>query len=190
MALFLFVMRRERLFPLILLGFALLLAGAILLSPGLVDRVTALADWGKDPTLFRRTTYLRVGFDLLQHSPVWGIGPGNFPLYFVGDEYRYLPGRSPIERELHNTYLDVAVELGLVGLALFLALLGKALVEARRALTAGGDLPAMGLALLLALIALVVASFFMPNKDMRYLWLLLGLAFQCGRLAHARSVAA
>jgi O-antigen ligase len=190
LALFLFVVRRERLFPLILLGFALLLAAAILLSPGLLDRVTALADWGKDPTLFRRTTYLRIGLDLFAQSPIWGIGPGNFPLYFVGDEYRYLPGRSPIERELHNTYLDVAVELGVVGLALFLALAGKALADTRRAFAAGGELAALGLALLLALTALLVASFFMPNKDMRYLWLLLGLAFQCGRLARARRAAA
>jgi O-antigen ligase len=183
---FLFVLRRERAFPLILLGVVALVVAAIVVSPALLDRLTALADWGRDPTLVRRTTYLAVGFDLLQQSPVWGIGPGNFPIYFVGEEYRFLPGRTPIMRELHNTYLDVAVELGLVGLLLFLALVGTALAEARRALLGGGAVSAAGLALVLALVALLVASFFMPNKDMRYLWLLLGLAFQAGRLARAR----
>ena len=183
LALFLFVLRKERAFPLILLGLVGMVAAAILISPALLDRLTALVEWGRDPTLMRRTTYLWVGFDLLQQSPVWGIGPGNYPLYFVGDEYRYLPGRTPVMRELHNTYVDVAVELGLVGLGLFLALIGAALGGARRALAC---IPAAALPLLLALLALLLASFFMPNKDMRYLWLLLGLALQCGRLADAR----
>jgi O-antigen ligase len=184
--LFLWVLRRERSFPLILLGVLALGVGALLLSPALLDRVVALADWGRDPTLFRRTTYLAVGFDLLLKSPIWGIGPGNFPYYFVGDEYRFLPGRTPVMRELHNTYLDVAVELGLIGFALFAGLVGAALGQVRKAFAAVGSVRADALALILALIALLVASFFMPNKDMRYLWLLLGLAFQCGRMARRR----
>jgi O-antigen ligase len=89
-------------------------------------------------------------------------------------------------RELHNTYLDVAVELGAIGLALFLAMVGAALAEVRKAFA--GPQQAAALALMLALVGLLVASFFMPNKDMRYLWLLLGLAFQCGRMARARKV--
>ena len=186
LALFLFALRRERVFPLVLTGLVALGIAALVISPALFERAAALADWGRDPTLFRRTTYLAVGFDLLQQSPVWGIGPGNFPLYFVGDDYRFLPGRTPVMRELHNTYLDVAVELGLVGLGLFLALVGTALVQVQRALGAFNTNRAAALALLLALVALLIASFFMPNKDMRYLWLLLGLAFQCGRLARAR----
>jgi O-antigen ligase len=187
LALFLWVLRRERSFPLILLGVVALGIGALALSPALLDRVVALADWGRDPTLFRRTTYLAVGLDLLLQSPIWGIGPGNFPYYFVGDEYRFLPGRTPVMRELHNTYLDVAVELGLIGFALFAALVGVALGQVRKAFAAGRPVQADALALALALIGLLVASFFMPNKDMRYLWLLLGLAFQCGRMARGRA---
>jgi O-antigen ligase len=186
LALFLWVLRRERSFPLILLGVVALGIGALALSPALLDRVVALGDWGRDPTLFRRTTYLAVGFDLLLQSPLWGIGPGNFPYYFVGDEYRFLPGRTPVMRELHNTYLDVAVELGLIGFALFAALVGAALGQVRKAFAAVGPVRADALALALALIGLLVASFFMPNKDMRTLWLLLGLAFQCGRMARRR----
>lgn len=189
LALFLFAMRQERSFPMILLSVLALGIAALAVSPALLERVTALADWGRDPTLFRRTTYLAIGFDLLTQSPLWGIGPGNFPSYYVGEDYRFLPGRTPVMRELHNTYLDVAVELGLIGLGLFLALVGKALAEVRQALAGIGAERAPAIALGLALIALLAASLFMPNKDMRYLWLLLGLAFQCGRLARARRVA-
>jgi O-antigen ligase len=182
LALFLWVLRRERSFPLILLGVVALGIGALVLSPALLDRVVALADWGRDPTLFRRTTYLAIGFDLLWQSPIWGIGPGNFPYLYVGEEYRFLPGRTPVMRELHNTYLDVAVELGLVGFLLFMAVIKNALNALRTAFHRVPAVRADAFALILALIALLVASFFMPNKDMRYLWLLLGLAFQCGRI--------
>lgn len=180
----LYALRRERIFPLALLGLAGLAAAMLLLVPSLIDRFTAILDWGRDPTLFRRTTYLAVGFDLFQRSPIWGIGPGNFPFFYAGDEYRFMPGRQPVLRELHNTYLDAAVELGLVGFTLFLAAAGSALAAARAALASPALRPA-ALALLFALAALLVASIFMPNKDMRYLWLLFGLAFQCGRLAVA-----
>jgi hypothetical protein len=182
----LWAVRRERIFPLVLLGVFGLIAGALILSPALLERVVALADWGRDPTLVRRTTYLTIGLDLFRQSPVWGIGPGNFPSYFVGDEYRFMPGRTPIMRELHNTYLDVAVELGTVGFMLFAAVLCAALNELRRAFAGAQADRAAAFALLLALAGLLLASFFMPNKDMRYLWLLLGLAFQCGRMARAR----
>jgi O-antigen ligase len=188
LAIFLWVLRRERIFPLILFGVVALIVAALVLSPALLDRVVALADWGRDPTLFRRTTYLAIGLDLFQQSPLWGIGPGNFPYHYVGDEYRFMPGRTPVMRELHNTYLDVAVELGAIGLALFLVMVGTAVAEVRRAFSTQQQ--AAALALMLALVGLLVASFFMPNKDMRYLWLLLGLAFQCGRMARARRVAA
>jgi O-antigen ligase len=181
----LYAVRRERIFPFLLLAALVSVAAALVLAPTLLDRVTALGNWAQDPTLFRRTTYLAVGFDLFLQSPIWGIGPGNFPLYFVGDEYRYMPGRPPVMRELHNTYADAAVELGIVGLGLFVALFWSALAAARRGIAGPAETGAAGLALLFALVALFLASFFMPNKDMRILWLLLGLAIQCGRLAAA-----
>lgn len=188
-AMLLFTLRRDRIFPWLLVGLAGLVAAALLLAPSTLDRMAALGDWARDPTLFRRTTYLTVGFDLFGESPVWGIGPGNFPYYFVGEEYRYLPGRAPVLRELHNTYLDAAVELGIVGLLLFLAVAANALAEAKRAAAAGEGLHAAGLGLLFALAALLIASLFMPNKDMRYLWLLAGLAIQAGRMARRRRAA-
>lgn len=189
-AMLLVTLRGDRVFPWLLVGLGCLLAAALLLAPSTLDRIAALGDWARDPTLFRRTTYLAVGFDLFGQSPIWGIGPGNYPLHFVGEEYRYLPGRAPVMRELHNTFLDAAVELGIAGLLLFLAVAASAVAAAKRAL--GGDerLRAIGLGLLFALAALLVASLFMPNKDMRYLWLIVGLAIQAGRMAARRRRAA
>lgn len=177
--------RRERYFPLILFAVAIGgMVGLLFLPATLVERFAAIGDFGKDQTLYRRITYLRIGFDLLQGSPVWGIGPGNFPQYYVGDAYRYMPGRELMPRELHNTYLDTAVEYGLVGFGIFATLLGHALLSARSGFSRGSSvvLSRASFAIVVALCALLVGCFFMPHKDMRYLWIMIALAIQCGRL--------
>lgn len=185
LALVVFAFRHKRYFPLILL--ATVLAGAVgilFAPPTLIARFTAIGDFGQDQTLYRRISYLRIGADLLRGSPVWGVGPGNFPSYYVQDAYRYMPGRELFPRELHNTYLDTAVEYGLVGFGIFAAILGHALLAARRGFAAGAspELARTSFAIAVALSALLVACFFMPHKDMRYLWLMTALAIQCGRL--------
>jgi O-antigen ligase len=71
-----------------------------------------------------RSTMMRIeawkgGLKMLSHNP-FGVGPGNFNQN-IG---RYSPdvaGMSP-----HSTYIQSATELGLPGLALFLAILGNA----------------------------------------------------------------
>lgn len=183
-------LRRHRAFPIIV--FAVGVAGAVALlfaPPTLWERFAAIGDFGKDQTLFRRISYLRIGADLVAHSPLWGVGPGNFPLYYLTDAYRWMPGREPYPRELHNTYLDTMTEYGLIGFLIFAALLYHAAMQAIRALRGTPDLARASFAILCALAALIVACFFMPHKDFRYLWLILAMAIQCGRLraAEARS---
>lgn len=177
--------RRRGFFPLVVVGgIVVMLAGIPFLPATLVDRFTAIADFGRDQTLYRRITYLRIGWDLIQQSPLWGVGPGNFPLYYVTDAYRWMPGREPFPRELHNTYLDAATELGIVGFILFAATLGYALLSAWRA--AGSADPVLrrtARATGVALAGLMVACVFMPHKDMRYLWLVAAIAMQSGRLS-------
>jgi O-antigen ligase len=176
--------RRERFFPLMVIGGIVAVVGAIPFLPAtLVDRFTAIGDFGIDPTLYRRISYLRIGGDLIEKSPIWGVGPGNYPLYYVTDAYRWMPGRELFPRELHNTYLDAATEYGLVGFGLFAAALGHALHSAWRAAQAKTlELGRLGMAAGVALAGLMVACFFMPHKDLRYLWLLVAIAIQCGRL--------
>ncbi|MBB5710987.1 O-antigen ligase family protein [Sphingomonas xinjiangensis] len=187
LALIVWRFRHRPFFPLLIVGGIVALIAAIpFLPPTLLDRFAAIGNFAQDQTLFRRITYLRIGADLIEHSPIWGVGPGNFPLYYVTDAYRWMPGREPFPRELHNTYLDAATEYGLVGFLIFAALLAYALLSATRATSALDPmLAACGYALSIALAALLVGCFFMPHKDLRYLWLLLALAIQAGRLRAA-----
>ena len=176
-------LRHHRAFPLMVAG--AIVVGAVGLwfaPPTLWERFAAIGDFGKDQTLFRRVSYLRIGADLIMHSPVWGVGPGNFPLHYLGDDYRWMPGREPFPRELHNTYLDTMTEYGVVGFAIFAALVSHALLSLWRAATGGGELGRVAFAVSIGLVALLIGCFFMPHKDFRYLWLVLAMAIQCGRL--------
>lgn len=196
-------LRHHKAFPLILVAAGIVGVTGLFFAPAtLWDRFAAIGDFGKDQTLFRRITYLRIGADLIGQSPVWGIGPGNFPLHYMLYEYRYLPGRILFPRELHNTYLDTATEYGLVGFVIFALLLTHCVLALRRAMKplpfllsevegSGSDrasreereqLRRIAFAVLIALVALLVGCFFMPHKDLRYLWLILAMAIQCERL--------
>lgn len=62
----------------------------------------------------------------VEERPLLGVGLGNYPL-LVKLTATY---REPIYA--HNLYLDIALELGLVGLALFLMLIGMAIRRAWR----------------------------------------------------------
>jgi hypothetical protein len=73
-------------------------------------------------------------------------------------------------------------ELGVVGFALFATLLTHCFLQLRRALAGSPELARVSFAVLVALVALLVGCLFMPHKDLRYLWLLIALAIQCGRI--------
>jgi O-antigen ligase len=76
---------------------------------------------------------------MVEARPVFGIGVGR---YFK-DVYRFAPEPSTLLRpqeNAHNYFLQVAAELGLAGVAAFIALLVSALAAAWRAASATGDL--------------------------------------------------
>jgi len=131
------------------------------------------ADW----TLGRRLTYQITGFDILLDHPVFGVGPGNYNELFTDPAYRYLPGRTMLPRPLHNMYLSVAVEYGLVGFFFFASLIVlsfKNLLSVLRA-PANDEIRTIALALLFAASGFFLASVMNPHENNKYTWILLGL---------------
>ena len=133
-----------------------------------------------------RTDLWTVAERMIRDEPVTGVGIGNFrtsSIHYVLVE----PGLIRrdeffIERPqvAHNMYLQMAAELGLVGLALFVALLAACLAcafKAARLFHRRGDrgMEACARALVLALVGLLVADAFASDQLAKELWLLLGL---------------
>jgi O-antigen ligase len=128
----------------------------------------------------------KVGWRMVEAEPVRGIGAGNFPNTSV--HYLLEPGviaRSDFivdtPKVAHNMYLEVLAENGVIGLALFLTILGFSLtccLRAVREFRDAGDreLEIVARALFVALVGLLAANFFGSHMFSKQLWLLLSLA--------------
>jgi O-antigen ligase len=152
---------------------------ALLAPPEARDRVTK-ADGGTG-----RTDIWHVGWRMVEAHPVRGVGSGNFPHasihYFLAPgALRYGQYFIDHPKVAHNMYLHVLAELGVVGLSLFLSLIGFAVVStikaARRFERAGDrDMELLARGVVVALLGLLAADFFLSGQFSKQLWLLLGL---------------
>jgi O-antigen ligase len=136
-----------------------------------------------------------------REHPVTGLGYGafdsqsNFLLERTpGVDFRVYRER-PTGQVVHSAYLSSLTELGVVGLALFAALLVATFATlrrvARRAEAMGDQLLAtVARALTLSLIAFMLVSIFLSSETDRALWILMGLALALARIGDAQSAPA
>jgi O-antigen ligase len=134
-----------------------------------------------------------VGWRMVKENPIGGMGAGNFTVSSV----RFLvePGAIQADQYIvdepqvaHNMYLQLWSEEGIVGLALFLGILGfgvyTALKAAREYRRKGDEhLELLSRSVAVALIALLAADFFGSFQFTKQLWLLLALGPVLLRLA-------
>ncbi|MFC1672185.1 O-antigen ligase family protein, partial [Planctomycetota bacterium] len=129
-------------------------------------------DW----TLQRRIGYHVIGLDLLAKSPVWGVGPGTFPLHYTAQEYRYISTGFMGRRPLHNIYLAIACQVGLLGLTFFLLTLLytfrslRFVANSYREGEQDSFLKIWAEAFEVGFVALLLASVLLPNEYSKYLW--------------------
>ncbi|MGI9185754.1 MAG: O-antigen ligase family protein [Solirubrobacteraceae bacterium] len=175
-----FVFRRHqrRLWGLVAL--AVCLAGTwYALSPGALRQEAGLRDGGDG-----RSTLWLVAWRMAKDSTPEGVGLNNFRVASPGYENR--PGALRYVEQIdhahvvHNTYLQLLAETGIVGLSLFLAVVAACLGAAHRAAawferSGRGALANLARAVMLAGFAGSVAQVFLSNGyDPRY-WFLLAL---------------
>lgn len=143
------------------------------------ERVTAL-DGGTG-----RNDIWTVGWRMVEENSLKGVGAGNFPVASI----HYLIEPGAIVRDdfiidqpkvAHNTYLDILAELGVIGLGLFLAIIGFSLWCALRAIgfaERAGDrqVEVIARAMIVVLAGLLAADFFGSRQYSKQLWLLLAL---------------
>lgn len=153
-------------------------------SPQARERITS-ATQGEAQGQSGRPTLWTVAWRMVEAKPLTGVGAGNFQ--DAAKSYLLRPGslaRSDLILEqtpkvAHNTYLGMLAQLGVVGLALFLSILGFSLVSSLRAAgnfrkrgDPGGE--ALSRAFAVALIGTLAADFFISQELSKQLWLLLG----------------
>jgi len=141
-----------------------------------------------------RTDLWKVAAKAFEAHPIEGIGLGNFTVVEPQVAVAFntdLPRADLVvtqQQPVHNTYLHIAAELGVVGIALFLAMLASVLAAARRgvrAVTAAGRLrlELEGRALVVGTVGMLSAFAFLTAQYEKQLWLTLGLVLAFARVA-------
>jgi O-antigen ligase len=132
-----------------------------------------------------RSDLWKIGWRMFEDKPITGIGSGNFPISSI----HYLLEPGAIERDefivstpkvTHNTYLQILAELGIVGLAMFLGIIGFAIscaLKAARWFGRHGDtqMELLSRGMIVALVGILTADFFISEQYGKQLWLMLGL---------------
>jgi O-antigen ligase len=158
------------------LAFAVMFGVFILAMPsGYSGRITSIFNIGEDPTgsSQARRDLLDRAVSVAVHHPIIGIGMGNFHIYSIH------------EQVAHNSYLEIAAELGVAGLVAYLLIILAPLRSLRRIeretvvqhSTAAGDPSAsrtneihyLSIAMQGVLFAYIVCSFF---GSIQYQWFL------------------
>ncbi len=157
---------------------------AVIAPPEARERI-ATTSQGESELKQGRTTIWAVAERVVKANPVTGVGANNFQV--SARQYLLQPGalgRTDLilatPRVVHNTWLGMAAELGLVGLTMFVVIVlfcvGSAIRAARHFSALGdrgGEALARGLAV--GLIGILVADTFISQEYSKSLWILLGL---------------
>lgn len=150
-------------------------------SEGARERIT-LSDGGTG-----RTDIWRVGWRMFEDKPIQGVGANNFQVasihYLLAEPGAILNDNYVVDQPAvaHNTYLHVLAELGLIGFGLFILVLGILIGYLIRAIAAfkrlkNRTMEILATALVLSLVALLAADFFLSEQYSKQLWILLSLA--------------
>jgi len=111
---------------LIPIGLSVLMAVPFVLPKSLIERMMTLTAAHGDSSLSRRASYIKVAMDAYFNAPVIGTGPFTFQnIYEKSREARrYLRGgidaKITLQRQAHNTYLEILVGSGTLGMIFFL----------------------------------------------------------------------
>ena len=120
-------------------------------------------------TIEERLTLWECSSNFVRDEPVWGVGTGNFPKVI------HQCNRNLSRLVAHNNFINVAVESGLVGLGLYIALIISTYYVGlhRRREEDKWKTTARGL-LVASFSAYLAVSFFVSRHDMVFAYILMG----------------
>jgi O-antigen ligase len=168
-----------------------------LTSQALSQRVEAIFT-SQGSTGSGRLNAWRAAFTSVRERPFTGLGYGSFEpsanqlmLRTPGVDLSNFNLR-PNGLEAHSAYIGTLADLGIVGLGLFLGLLGSTALAIRRsaaAARAAGAISTMRIAnaLLISLVGWAFASIFLSSETGRPLWIIIGIAVALPKLVKDES---
>ncbi|MGH9318799.1 MAG: O-antigen ligase family protein [Vicinamibacteria bacterium] len=178
---------RARLTALVGLGFAFLVALFVVPNP-LLSRLAASGEdsSGVEASNRERVAVFKGGLRMIREHPITGVGLGNFKSKM--EEY----GDLETSKIAHNTYLEIAAELGLPALATFLLVAlatYRSLDRSSRMALKRGDGKARDLlvAIQIGLTGYLIAAIFLSAQYERDFWLIVFLTICAERIVRAEA---
>jgi O-antigen ligase len=160
------------------------LGAAIIMAPtAYIDRFVAIWDTGAShetakldrATVKSRITHWQSAWRMVQDRPMFGVGLGNYPV--ARGAYSDLSWNS--REVVHNNYVGIAAESGIIGLALYATAFLTGLMVCSRTMKRENYTwlnPNCGM-IRASLAAYLVTGAFLSRPDMGLAYLLLGWAF-------------
>lgn len=137
-----------------------------------------------DPATKGRLTEMVAAVLVFAEHPLFGVGPGNFPTYFV--EKADLLGFTMhgVQRHAHNIYLEIAAETGIPGITCFVVILVLLVRKLLRGYRYGStrELRDQALACLATIVIMMTTSLFLSLAYARYYFLIMGFCSAIGRI--------
>ena len=188
----LMVLFRELKFRHVALALAALTAVVLVAFPhyliriGSLEKITSLSAAetttdGPDSAIVGRQTENLAAWNTFLDHPLVGVGPGAY-FHEYSREYANRLGVRYLEsdRRGHSLYLEMAADLGMIGLGAFAAMVGAALLLLRRAMRYWRRLDPeraiLASSLFFGLVAYLATAAFLHLSYQRYFWILLALA--------------
>lgn len=135
------------------------------LPAGVMGNVDSIVDYKQDYNMTAPDGRIQVwkrGLHIIANNPITGVGISNFPIA-EGMMHRYVKGENWMQP--HNSFIQVAAEIGLVGFYFFMVLLRR-VGQTAHALFAGArsdEERRLGLSLWLVLVGFLVTGFFLHS---------------------------
>lgn len=173
---------------------AVILASSLLYFQGSMDkihsdlnavfsRVATVTDISADTSVSWRQDIWQDAAKIWSERPIFGVGFGRAMLIDSGAYQTFEEIRN-----IHNSPLAIAVQMGLAGLAAFLAFVASAIASSIKKIRHDDDLKPYYIGILAAISAYLAASLFQPYLETNmmgiWLWILLGLLRTSSLISH------
>jgi probable O-glycosylation ligase (exosortase A-associated) len=169
---------------------------ATLVAAGLFVAIAPAAYWNEMRTIFDpddttrvgRQRHWRHGAEMWKANPILGVGQGNYPWNVHFYEKFDHTTQSQGGRASHSLYFTLLPELGLVGVALYAALLCFCVADLWHVIAPAGAAPGLRLdgyarAILAAFIAYLSTGIFLSVLYYPYVYYFAGMTFAIRRIA-------
>lgn len=169
-----------------------LMAAGVLLSASLVlllmpdwymGRQKSMVETKTDVSIRARVDLMNAGWELFKQRPFLGFGPGNFSEEYAHTPYapEYATAIMAFRMAAHNTYIEVLVGSGLLGLFCFLGLILVALMNYRKAaktfrLDGNRERELLTNSYLSVFLVNLLFFFFISMLTMKHFWIFLAIS--------------